>query len=61
LASTKAKSRRGGHRKALDTEKRDLAVDLYQEKKMPASKICELMGIPKPIHNEFYHVLTCPA
>jgi len=39
------RGRRDDRRKALDTEKRGLAVDLYQEKKMPVGKICELMGI----------------
>jgi DNA invertase Pin-like site-specific DNA recombinase len=48
LAAARARGRRGGRRKALDTENRGLAVDLYQEKKMPVGKICELMGISKP-------------
>jgi len=48
LAAARARGRRGGRRKALDTEKRSLAVNLYQEKKMPVAKICELMGISKP-------------
>jgi len=48
LASARARGRRGGRHKALDTEKRGLAVDLYQEKKMPVGKISELMGISKP-------------
>jgi DNA invertase Pin-like site-specific DNA recombinase len=48
LAAARARGRRGGRRKTLDAEKRGLAVDLYQEKKMPVGKICELMGISKP-------------
>jgi len=48
LAAARVRGRRGGRRKALDTEKRNLAVNLYQEKKMPVGKICELMGISKP-------------
>jgi DNA invertase Pin-like site-specific DNA recombinase len=48
LAAARARGRRGGRRKALDAEKRGMAVDLYQEKKMPVGKICELMGISKP-------------
>jgi DNA invertase Pin-like site-specific DNA recombinase len=48
LAAARARGRRGGRRKTLDADNRGLAVDLYQEKKMPVGKICELMGISKP-------------
>ncbi len=48
LAAARARGRKGGRRKALDADKRKLAVDLYLEKKMPVSQICELMGISKP-------------
>ena len=48
LAAARARGRRGGRRKTLNAEKRSLTVDLYQEKKMPVGKICELMGISKP-------------
>jgi DNA invertase Pin-like site-specific DNA recombinase len=48
LAAARTRGRRGGRRKALDAEKRGLAVDLYQEKKMSVGKICKLMGISKP-------------
>lgn len=48
LAAARARGRLGGRRKALDKEKRKLAINLYQEKKMSVTKICELMGISKP-------------
>ncbi len=48
LPAARARGRRGGRRKALDAEKRSVAVNLYNEKKMTVSKICELMGISKP-------------
>ncbi|NOG85166.1 MAG: recombinase family protein [Candidatus Scalindua sp. AMX11] len=48
LAAARARGRRGGRRKALDKEKRNVAVNLYLEKKMTVGKICELMGISKP-------------
>jgi len=48
LAAARARGRKGGRRRVLDEDKRALAVDLYQQKKMPVWKICELMGISKP-------------
>ncbi|MCP5005597.1 MAG: recombinase family protein [Planctomycetes bacterium] len=48
LSAARARGRHGGRCKALDAEKRDVAVNLYNEKKMTVSKICELMGISKP-------------
>jgi len=38
----------GGRPKVLQEEKRQLAVELYQEKKVAVKHICELMGISKP-------------
>ncbi len=48
LSAARARGRRGGRRKALDTEKRGVAVKLYEEKKMTVCQICEMMGISKP-------------
>ncbi len=48
LSAARARGRHGGRRKALDAEKRDVAVNLYNEKKMTVGKICKLMGISKP-------------
>jgi DNA invertase Pin-like site-specific DNA recombinase len=48
LAAARARGRRGGRRKALNAEKQNVAVNLYNEKTMTVDKICELMGISKP-------------
>ena len=48
LAAARARGRLGGRRKSLNVEDRKIAVDLYNEKKMPVKKICEMMGISKP-------------
>jgi DNA invertase Pin-like site-specific DNA recombinase len=48
LSAARARGRLGGRRKALSPDKRALAVELYREKKMPVTKICEVMGISKP-------------
>ena len=37
-----------GRRKALDAEKRQLAVQLYHEKNLPVQTICAMMQISKP-------------
>ena len=34
--------------KALDRDKRTLAVELYREKKIPVTKICTMTGISTP-------------
>jgi transposase-like protein len=38
----------GGRPKALPAEKRQWAVQLYEEKKIAVKHICALMGISKP-------------
>jgi len=38
----------GGRPKALQADKRQRAVQLYQEKKIAVKDICTLMGISKP-------------
>jgi len=48
LRVARARGRLGGRPKALQEEKRRLAVQLYQEKKVAVKHICELMGISKP-------------
>lgn len=48
LAAARARGRLGGRPRALDPDKRDLAVRLYDEKKLPIGKICAMMGISKP-------------
>jgi DNA invertase Pin-like site-specific DNA recombinase len=48
LAAARARGRLGGRPKALDSDKRQLAVELYHQKKMSVSKICTMLGISKP-------------
>ena len=48
LAAARARGRLGGRPKTLSAEDRQVAVDLYHEKKMTVKKICEIMGISKP-------------
>ena len=48
LRVARARGRLGGRPKALPADKRQLAVQLYQEKKVAVKHICELMGISKP-------------
>ena len=48
LAAARARGRLGGRKKALSKDQRALAVKLYNEKKTPIKKICEMMGISKP-------------
>ena len=44
----RARGRFGGRPKALQADKRQLAVQLYQEKKVAVKQIYALMGISKP-------------
>lgn len=48
LAAARARGRLGGRPKTLDPDKRELAVRLYDEKKLPIARICAMMGISKP-------------
>ncbi len=48
LAAARARGRKGGRPKALDKDNRDVAVDLYNQKKLTVEKICEMMEITKP-------------
>lgn len=48
LAAARARGRNGGRPTALDRDKRELAVRLYNEKTMPIAKICTMLGISKP-------------
>jgi len=48
LAAARARGRKGGRPKTLDKDKRDDAVDLYNQKKLTVRKICEMMEISKP-------------
>jgi DNA invertase Pin-like site-specific DNA recombinase len=48
LNAARARGRRGGRRKALNADKRQLVSELYEQKKLPVTKICQMMGISKP-------------
>lgn len=48
LQAARARGRKGGRPKALNKDKQDLAVKLYDEKKHTVEQICQLMGISKP-------------
>jgi DNA invertase Pin-like site-specific DNA recombinase len=48
LRAASARRRSRGRPKALQGEKRALAVQLYYEKKHTVQQICEMMGISKP-------------
>lgn len=48
LTAARARGRFGGRPKALEADKRKLAVDLYVRKELSVAKICALMGISKP-------------
>ena len=48
LKAARARGRKGGRPKALDSAKRKLAVRLYEEKQYPIGEICQMMGISKP-------------
>jgi DNA invertase Pin-like site-specific DNA recombinase len=59
LAAARARGRQGGRPKSLSSEKRQLAVALYQDKKLPIKTICETMGISKPtLYNYVREVQT---
>lgn len=48
LASARARGRLGGRPKRLEPRKRQLVVQLYQERKHTVQEICRMMGISKP-------------
>ncbi len=47
LEAARARGRRGGRPKSLDTKKRELLYRLYDEKKNSIQEICDLMGVSK--------------
>ena len=48
LAAARARGRCGGRPPALDPEKRQLAVSLYEQRQYPVKQICTMLGISKP-------------
>ena len=47
LAAARARGKMGGRPKALDPEKRKLAIQLYKDKVHSVMHICKIMGISK--------------
>lgn len=58
LKAARARGRVGGRPKALDADKRELAVKLYKEGKTPIGKICTMMGISKPTLYSYVRALS---
>ena len=48
LEAARARGRRGGRPKKLDAQQRELAIDLYSQKKHGIDEICRSLGISKP-------------
>jgi DNA invertase Pin-like site-specific DNA recombinase len=48
LLAARARGRKGGRPMSLDKDKRELVISLYEEKKLPVKKICQMMNITKP-------------
>lgn len=48
IEAARARGIVGGRRKALDADKRKLAVQLYHEGKHSIAEVCKLMGVSKP-------------
>jgi DNA invertase Pin-like site-specific DNA recombinase len=48
LQAARARGKLGGRPKSLNKDKRELAISLYNQKKLTLNKICEMMSITKP-------------
>jgi DNA invertase Pin-like site-specific DNA recombinase len=48
LSAARARGRTGGRPKALDANKRQLAIRLYHERQHSIDELCRMMGISKP-------------
>ncbi len=48
LSAARARGRLGGRPKSLNDDKKQVVIDLYNERKHPVKKICEMMNISKP-------------
>lgn len=48
LTAARARGRKGGRPKALDSKKTELAYQLYDAKKHTIKEICQMLGISKP-------------
>jgi len=59
LAAARARGRQGGRPKALDADKRQVAVEIYRAKTLPVGKIYEMMGISTPMLSAYYAYVRC--
>jgi len=48
LSAARARGRKGGRPPVLDSGRREVAIQLYNEKKHTVKEICQVMGISKP-------------
>ena len=48
LVAARARGRKGGRPKRLDPAKRQLAIELYHDRRHTIAEICRMMGISKP-------------
>ena len=55
LSAARARGRKGGRPKALDPQKREIAIRLYHEKKKTVKDICKIMEISKPTLYSYVH------
>lgn len=53
--ASRSHGRNGGRPKALNSDKRALALKLYGEKEHSVGKICQMMGISKPTLYKYIH------
>ncbi len=48
LRAARARGRKGGRPESLDSQKRQVVVNLYNSKEHSVTEICQMMGISKP-------------
>lgn len=48
LAAARARGRKGGRKKSLNAQQRQVAVELYKARNHSVNEICQIMGISKP-------------
>ena len=48
LSAARARGRLGGRPRTLDNDKKQVVIDLYNDRKLTVKKICEMMNISKP-------------
>lgn len=58
LESARARGRLGGRPKQLDHNKRQLVVNLYNDRKHTVQEICQMMGISKPTLYEYVRIFN---